>query len=265
MYRFMATLDYADANFDNNSLTSNGVRSNMELNNYVNRYETILNDYNQIIENRKNLIFPVEPSMLKSAADEEKQEAEDLLKVHDIAGKFKNLMEQRKAVTEMLTNKQVEKEELGKAASDLRQAIKDWHIKVCRKAKFNFEDLQDTIDATTAGTFEATQAYDTEIERLQSDLAKLDTRLNILRNAICVGLDEVKAKSEEKTNLCAICFENEVSLVAVPCGHTVCKGCATNLNLLGPIPMAQSWRNQTKKCPTCRTDIKEVIKFFFSI
>lgn len=115
------------------------------------------------------------------------------------------------------------------------------------------------------GTFEATQAWDKEIDQLQTQLGNIDVRLSVLREAICTGLSDIKAKSQEKTNLCAICFENEVTLVAVPCGHTICNGCATNLNLLAPVPLAQSWRNQSKKCPTCRTDIKDMIKFFFSV
>eukprot|EP00929_Paragymnodinium_shiwhaense_P060420 TRINITY_DN3017_c0_g1_i12.p1 TRINITY_DN3017_c0_g1~~TRINITY_DN3017_c0_g1_i12.p1 ORF type:complete len:326 (-),score=90.96 TRINITY_DN3017_c0_g1_i12:581-1558(-) len=63
------------------------------------------------------------------------------------------------------------------------------------------------------------------------------------------GKKSKKADSdEEQTNECQICLDAKVSIVFIPCGHTACKGC-------GPL-------FADKPCPTCRTRVTKVQRFF---
>jgi hypothetical protein len=57
-------------------------------------------------------------------------------------------------------------------------------------------------------------------------------------------------------NICSICFENEVDMCAIPCGHTCCNKCiiSNNVNIYN--------RN---KCLNCRNNIQQYIKLYFSI
>jgi hypothetical protein len=272
----MVNLSFADVNALDSITNNLPSMINTNVNSYndflssmsaLNQYASLENTFNQVIEIRKATIFPVDPQSMQSTSEDDMEEVEELKKVHDVTGKFKSLIDKRKSVFETLNRALASRETLQTAQADLKLKLKDWHYAVTQKAKFDFEPVQDLLAMMETGTFEATQGWDKEIDELQAQLGHIDLRLSVLREAICTGLSDIKAKSQEKTNLCAICFENEVTLVAVPCGHTICNGCAKNLNLLAPVSMVDSWRerNQAKKCPTCRTDIKEMIKFFFSV
>jgi hypothetical protein len=60
-------------------------------------------------------------------------------------------------------------------------------------------------------------------------------------------------KNESKTKQCVVCLEKDVTMVLIPCGHPcLCESCAS-----------PSIMNRIKwKCPECRTEIHQVIKFF---
>lgn len=60
-----------------------------------------------------------------------------------------------------------------------------------------------------------------------------------------------EAEEKEDSRLCKICFNNEVSMIYLPCRHIVtCKKCTASL--LKP------------QCPACRQPIESVLKVFFS-
>lgn len=58
---------------------------------------------------------------------------------------------------------------------------------------------------------------------------------------------EAKAKDEQEKEICAICLENQKSIVVIPCGHCYCESCASGI----------------KRCAICRQDIKQRSKIFF--
>ena len=49
--------------------------------------------------------------------------------------------------------------------------------------------------------------------------------------------------------LCSICFNDVVSLVSIPCGHTFCTSCGGK---------------QITSCYICRVHVRERIKIYFS-
>jgi hypothetical protein len=95
-----------------------------------------------------------------------------------------------------------------------------------------------------------------EIQMKKSTLdVKIDRvtrKLNTLRKLIQAGLDELIDKDDANNKkMCAICFDREVDMVMVPCGHTTCNGCSDH--------------NKTNKCMICRSVIQKRIKMFFSM
>ena len=60
-------------------------------------------------------------------------------------------------------------------------------------------------------------------------------------------------KEKTKTKECVICYERNVSMVLIPCGHPcLCESCSST-----------STMNKIKwKCPECRAGVHQVAKFF---
>merc|ERR1712098_313108 len=56
---------------------------------------------------------------------------------------------------------------------------------------------------------------------------------------------------DDASDLCVICDDNKRTHMCYPCGHkTLCLDCVT------------SCRDDLKKCPLCRKEIKDIIKVF---
>lgn len=54
----------------------------------------------------------------------------------------------------------------------------------------------------------------------------------------------------KKANPCGICYDKEVDTCIVPCGHTFCSGCTTNMG---------------SSCACCRTNIEKSVKMYLSL
>jgi hypothetical protein len=88
---------------------------------------------------------------------------------------------------------------------------------------------------------------------LEVELDKLSIKLNALRTIILAGISElVDTESANNKKMCPICFDREVDMVMVPCGHTLCNGCCN-----------YGYNNQ--KCAQCRTVIQKTVKMYFSL
>ena len=57
------------------------------------------------------------------------------------------------------------------------------------------------------------------------------------------------------SKLCPVCFERDVGVACVPCGHTLCGTCSSSTN-------SQAY---VRRCPTCRSEVRESVKIFFSV
>jgi Zinc finger, C3HC4 type (RING finger) len=87
---------------------------------------------------------------------------------------------------------------------------------------------------------------DFHIESLYKEVLVLYQKHVVLREAIQV----LRVGGTGQTDpLCAICLQESVCHVNVPCGHTFCAGCS---------------RRQGLTCSMCRTNVKERVKLFFS-
>jgi len=64
--------------------------------------------------------------------------------------------------------------------------------------------------------------------------------------------EEVK-KVEQVEKECKICFDNDINMVIIPCGHMcVCKECSKLLT------------NKNNKCPICKAPIQKIVQTFLA-
>ena len=92
-----------------------------------------------------------------------------------------------------------------------------------------------------------------KIATLEGEIDDISRKLNALRSLIVTGVNQIVKPEDIQKKMCPVCFDNEVNMALVPCGHTYCKGCA------------ETDRSRYAKCPQCRAQINARVKIFFSI
>ena len=83
-----------------------------------------------------------------------------------------------------------------------------------------------------------------------------ELKLIAYRKLFIKTTNEIINNEKISKNMCPICFENEINMCAIPCGHTCCNEC---------VLQAHNFNNNRKKCLNCRNNIKEYIKIYFSL
>ncbi len=92
---------------------------------------------------------------------------------------------------------------------------------------------------------------------LEKEIIETNEYLNIYQDFFKKIIKDFNENSDNQNKkICSICFENEVDMCAIPCGHTCCNTCVISNNI------NPSNRN---KCLNCRNYINNYIKIFFSI
>jgi len=119
-------------------------------------------------------------------------------------------------------------------------------------------DSLNIIDDTIRNFFNEKKSHIADIIRnklmeLENDIGSLTKKLNTLRSLIVTGVNEIVKAEDIQKKMCPVCFDSEVNMALVPCGHTYCKGCA------------EADKSRYAKCPQCRAQINARIKIFFSI
>ena len=92
--------------------------------------------------------------------------------------------------------------------------------------------------------------------KLQDEINDKELKLLAYRNLFIKTTNEIINTEKINKNICPICFENEINMCAIPCGHTCCNEC---------VMQSYNFNNNLKKCMGCRNNIKEYIKIFFSL
>ena len=92
-----------------------------------------------------------------------------------------------------------------------------------------------------------------KIMELEGEIENISRKLISLRSLILTGVNEIMKPENVEKKMCSVCFDNEINMALVPCGHTFCKGCS------------EIDRSRYAKCPQCRTQINARIKIYFSI
>ena len=86
---------------------------------------------------------------------------------------------------------------------------------------------------------------------LDSSIQTVSSKLNDIRTLISTGIQDMVKPDVCTKKLCPICFDREVGIALVPCGHTYCVGCAEYDKYI--------------KCPQCRVVVTNNVKLFFSM
>jgi DNA repair ATPase RecN len=87
--------------------------------------------------------------------------------------------------------------------------------------------------------------------KLEAELDAVSMKLNGVRKLIQTGIEDLIKPEDISKKMCTVCYEQEVCMVMVPCGHTYCDAC--------------SKYDYRAKCPQCRATINSRVKMFFSI
>lgn len=99
--------------------------------------------------------------------------------------------------------------------------------------------------------------YNPRLIKIENEMRESTEYLNIYQNFFKAIINDLDVNNENQNKkICSICFENEVDMCAVPCGHTCCNTCVIS-NTINP-----SNRN---RCLNCRNRINNYIKIYFSI
>ena len=91
----------------------------------------------------------------------------------------------------------------------------------------------------------------TKESELELNSKTISVKLNDIRALISTGIQDMVNPDVCTKKLCPICFDREVSVALVPCGHTYCGGCAEYDKYI--------------KCPQCRAVVTSNVKLFFSM
>ena len=104
-----------------------------------------------------------------------------------------------------------------------------------------YEELLRATEVYLKNIFE-----DNNIEEIYNDTIKHLKKIVILTDAMAIIRQIVNVSTEP---LCSICFQEVVSLVSIPCGHTFCISCGGK---------------QLTNCYICRIPVKDRVKIYFS-
>jgi len=138
----------------------------------------------------------------------------------------------------------------------------DHYVKQFNESLKGIESLCTNYEVDSSG-IEITQSYITSLhanlentitERdssIEQELVDLTGKLNSIRSLIAVGIEDIVGRDTPTKKLCPVCFDREVDLALVPCGHTYCSGCAEY--------------DKHTKCPQCRSVVTSKIKLYFSM
>jgi hypothetical protein len=85
---------------------------------------------------------------------------------------------------------------------------------------------------------------------LELSIQSVSLKLNDIRALISSGIQDMVKPDICTKKLCPICFDREVGVALIPCGHTYCVGCADYDKYI--------------KCPQCRAIVTSNVKLFFS-
>ena len=93
--------------------------------------------------------------------------------------------------------------------------------------------------------------------KLIDNIEKQEIKLIAYRNLFINTTKEIIPLEKISKNICPICFENEINMCAIPCGHTCCNDC---------VMQSMKYHNtKITKCLNCRNTLKEYIKLFIQL
>jgi len=100
-------------------------------------------------------------------------------------------------------------------------------------------------------------SYKKKINKLENDIQNIELKINNFRKLFINIINEFINKEELiNKKMCPICFDNEIDMCAIPCGHTCCNKC---------VILSKTNYINLNKCLNCRNPIDTYIKLYFLI
>ena len=214
------------------------------------------NDFSNAIANQYDAVEPVDPRVWgppPSVADGFSLEA---VNAANIVRLFHTLTIEVAEKRNIVKNLRLVMDEAVQIADGVAHAHTKFMSAIVPFDNPRVQRLNDLITEYTPAQRELFDAWKVDIvrrlEEATTAVENLDDEIALIRTMLVEGAREVvKAPDAESgRKLCPLCFEAEVGVVCVPCGHTVCQGCAKNVG---------------RRCSTCRSDVRETIKLYFSV
>lgn len=157
---------------------------------------------------------------------------------------------------------EIEKTEILNYKSSIFSKHQDIMIKLHKKEFGEMNDMNDVIikyieliknysDKWT------NDYYNIKKKSLDTIIIKQENQLASYRKLFINTTTEIIKAEKINKNICPICFENEINMCAVPCGHTCCNDCI--------IQSIKYHNSRISKCLNCRNPINEYIKFYIQL
>lgn len=99
--------------------------------------------------------------------------------------------------------------------------------------------------------------YNKKKYNIESDIRKQEEQLTAYRKLFINTTKEIIKTEKINKNICPICFENEINMCSVPCGHTCCQECLNQSIIYN--------NSRVTKCLNCRNPVNDYIRFYIQL
>lgn len=217
-------------------------------------WQNVIGQHPPIESAFKNILEEREESLLPGSGAKALTEDDILCNTNlQTANLFKKLNASYKEVMVNLETTNETKKTLEEALVKMEKAIQT--IKdIC----VNFEGdilkteapFRDSVYKTTQDKINYLNSRKEQFEKERDDIGR---KLNALRKLITTAISDLVKPEDVQKKMCPVCFDKEVNMVLVPCGHTYCNGCA------------ELDRTRHAKCAQCRSQINARVKLYFTV
>jgi len=97
--------------------------------------------------------------------------------------------------------------------------------------------------------------YEIKLKSFEENIEIIELKLKDFSNLFTYIINNIIGDKEISKNMCPICFENEIDICINPCGHTTCNKCI----------ISNRTNIYNNKCFTCRGNVNDYIKIYFSL
>ena len=157
---------------------------------------------------------------------------------------------------------ELEKKEIFNYKSNIFSKHQDIMIKLYNKDIGEMNDINDTIIKYIDLIKNYSEKWNTDFynkrkTNLIRTINKQEDQLTIYRKLFINTTTEIIKTEKLNKNLCPICFENEINMCSIPCGHTCCDDCLTQ--------SIKYHNSRVTKCLNCRNPINDYILFYIQL
>ena len=97
--------------------------------------------------------------------------------------------------------------------------------------------------------------YEIKLKSFEENIEIIELKLKDFSNLFTYIINNIIGDKQISKNMCPICFENEIDICINPCGHTTCNKCI----------ISNRTNIYNNKCFTCRGNVNDYIKIYFSL